>query len=70
MEKTRSIKVLRKNAGMTQEDLAQRLNVSYQAVGKWERGEAYPSAALLPALAEALHCSIDELYTQPEPESA
>lgn len=46
------------------------MNVSYQAVGKWERGEAYPSAALLPALADALHCSIDELYTQPENESA
>lgn len=42
------------------------MKVSQQAVGKWERGECYPSAAQLPELAAALHCTIDELYQPPE----
>ena len=66
MDNTKIIKELRKSAGLTQSELAQKLNVSFQAVGKWERGESYPSAALLPELAKALNCSIDELYTPPE----
>ncbi len=47
---------------MTQASLAATLNVSPQAVGKWERGEGYPNASQLPALAEALNCTIDDLY--------
>lgn len=42
------------------------MGVSYQAVGKWERGESFPVAAQLPALAKALQCSIDDLYTKSE----
>ena len=61
-EKLKGIRSLRIAAKLTQEQLAAILGVSYQAVGKWERGEAYPSASQLPALAEALHCTIDELY--------
>ena len=34
------IKSLRKTAGMTQKDLAERLNVSFQAVSKWENGDS------------------------------
>ena len=40
------------------------MGVSYQAVGKWERGESFPVAAQLPALAKALQCSIDDLYEE------
>ncbi len=62
----RGLKAHRIAAGLTQEQLAALMGVSYQAVGKWERGEGYPAAAQLPALAAALHCSIDELYTSTE----
>ncbi|MBR6341997.1 MAG: helix-turn-helix transcriptional regulator, partial [Treponema sp.] len=34
--------ILRKNKGITQEALAEKLNVSRQAVAKWESGQAYP----------------------------
>ena len=33
---------LRKEKGMTQEDLARELNISYQAVSKWENGVSFP----------------------------
>ena len=51
----------RKELGLTQEQLAQRLNVSPQAVSKWERS-SYPDAELLPRLAAALNISLDTLY--------
>ena len=51
---------------MTQASLAAVMKVSPQAVGKWERGEAYPAASQLPELAKALDCTIDELYQPPE----
>ena len=36
------LQILRKSKGMTQEDLASALNVSRQAVAKWESGQGYP----------------------------
>ncbi len=51
----------RKALGLTQEQLAQRLNVSSQAVSKWEKGR-FPDAALLPKIAEALNISLDALF--------
>ena len=44
----------RKALGYTQQDLAGYLNVSYQAVSKWENGTAYPDINLLPGIAQAL----------------
>ncbi len=52
---------LRKERGYTGEAFAKRLNVSSQAVSKWENGKCLPETALLPALAETLECSIDSL---------
>ncbi|MDE6619576.1 MAG: helix-turn-helix domain-containing protein [Lachnospiraceae bacterium] len=52
---------LRKERGYTGEQLAERLQVSPQAVSKWENAKCLPETAILPALAEALHCSIDSL---------
>ena len=40
-----NLKRLRKEKGLTQEQLAERLNVSFQAVSKWECGDGYPDAA-------------------------
>ena len=51
----------RKELGLTQEQLAQRMNVSPQAVSKWEKS-SYPDAALLPLLARALNISLDALF--------
>lgn len=53
----------RKAAGLTQKQLAQRLNVSFQAVSKWENGDALPDASLLLDLADALNTSVDQLLT-------
>ena len=52
---------LRRERGYTGEALAERLQVSPQAVSKWENAKCLPETAILPALAEALDCSIDSL---------
>lgn len=52
----------RKALGMTQQDVADRLFVNRAAVAMWENGVALPRAALLPAIAKLMQCSIDELY--------
>ena len=56
------IRKLRTEKGMTALQLAEIMDVSFQAVGKWERGEALPRAEQLPKLAETLGCKIDDLY--------
>lgn len=56
------ITALRKERGYTQESLAELLNVSPQAISKWENGHALPETALLPLLAKALETSIDALF--------
>ena len=55
------IQTLRKSAGMTQKELAERLNVSFQAVSKWETGECLPDTGLLPALCDCLDTTADRL---------
>lgn len=55
------IQALRKNAGMTQKQLAERLFVSDKAVSKWERGLSLPDVSLLMPLAEALGVTVTEL---------
>lgn len=53
----------RKRMGLTQSDLAEKLNVSPQAISNWERGETFPDISLLPDLADALHCSVDAILS-------
>ena len=50
---------LRKEKGLTQNDLGDRLGVSFQAVSKWERGETLPDTAILLDLANVLGTSVD-----------
>ncbi len=56
-----SISQLRKEKGLTQMDIADKLFVSHQAVSNWERGETMPDIAKLPVLAEILEVSIDKI---------
>ena len=52
---------LRKEKGMTQKDLAERIFVSDKAVSKWERGLSLPDVALLQPLADLMDVTISEL---------
>lgn len=54
---------LRKEKGMTQKELAQKLYVSDKAVSKWERGLSLPDIALLRPIAETLGASVTELLS-------
>lgn len=53
----------RKAKGMTQEDLAEKLGVSSQAVSKWENDASCPDISLLPELARTLGITVDTLLT-------
>ena len=55
------ITTLRKARAMTQEQLAQELGITAQAVSKWETGQSYPDITLLPKLAEVCGVRVDEL---------
>ena len=59
---------VRRRSGLTQEQFAERLCVSRQAVSKWETGEALPETAKLAALGTALGVSLDWLLSDAEPE--
>ena len=55
------IKKLRKEKGLTQTGLAEKLNISFQAVSKWENGETLPDTAILLDLCNELDTSVDTL---------
>ena len=55
------IKSLRKQQDITQEKLAAYLNISYQAVSKWENGTALPDLSLIPAISNFFGVSADYL---------
>lgn len=55
------IKKLRQERGMVQEQIAEYLNVSTQAVSRWETGSALPDITQVPALANLFNCSADIL---------
>lgn len=57
-----NIKLHMEKSEMNTKELAELLNVSPQAVGKWMRGEGLPRSEKLPALADALGCTIDALF--------
>jgi transcriptional regulator with XRE-family HTH domain len=56
------IKSKRVEAGLSQKQLAEIMGVTQAAIANWETGGVYPRASQLPALAEALNCTIDDLY--------
>lgn len=57
----RKISELRKKHNMTQMELADKMNISFQAVSNWERGNSMPDIGKLPELAQLFGVTIDEL---------
>ena len=55
------IRALRNSKGITQNELGERLNVAFQTVSKWERGECLPDTAILPDLANVLETTVDNI---------
>lgn len=53
----------RRAAGMTQEELAQKLYVTHSTVSKWERGLSYPDISLVPAVCRELGISEHEFFS-------
>ena len=51
----------RKDLGYTQQNLAEKLNISFQAISKWEKGAAAPDISLLPQLAYILNTTVDAM---------
>lgn len=57
----KNIKKAREGKGLSQEQLAERLNVTRQAVSNWERGKTQPDIEMLQRLSEVLEVSVEEL---------
>ena len=53
----------RKKSGLSQDELAQKLGVTFQAVSKWENAKAAPDITFLPMMADIFECSIDDLFS-------
>ena len=62
MELGKEIHRLRNNRGITQEALAEALNVTAQTVSKWERGTSMPDVQMLPEIAVYFGVTIDQLF--------
>ena len=65
MENTlgKRIAALRREKGMKQDELAEKMQVSPQAVSKWENDQTCPDISVLPTLAKLFGISVDELLT-------
>ncbi len=63
-----NIRALRKNKGLSQEELAAKLNVVRQTISKWEKGLSVPDAELLAKLAEELEVPVSRLLSCEEVE--
>ena len=61
-----NIKAFRKDRGLTQEELAIRVNVVRQTVSKWEKGLSVPDADMLQKIAEVLEVSVSQLLGREE----
>lgn len=65
-----NLKMIRKERNITQEQLAELLNVSRQAVSKWESGNGYPETEKLLIISKELNISLDYLLLDSEPNQA
>ena len=64
MKLSEKIRTLRKNAGLSQEQLGEKINVSRQAITKWESGDGLPDIYNLVALSNLFSITLDELMAQ------
>ena len=69
MEFNNKLYSLRKQKGLSQEELANRLNVSRQTISKWEVGDSTPDMEKLIALSDLFEISLDELVLDKKPTS-
>lgn len=58
---------LRKNADMTQAEVADKLNVTRQAISRYEQGDCFPDVSVLVQIADIFHVTLDELIGAGEP---
>ena len=66
MEFNQKVQELRKQKGLTQEELAEKLYVSRTAISKWESGRGYPNIESLKAIAKFFSLTVDELISSDE----
>jgi transcriptional regulator with XRE-family HTH domain len=66
MEFSQKLQELRKQKGLTQEELAEKLYVSRTAISKWESGRGYPNIESLKAIAKFFSVTVDELLSSGE----
>ena len=66
MNFSEKFQLIRKNKGMTQEELAEKLDVSRQAVAKWESGQAYPDISNLIQISNLFNVTVDYLVRDQE----
>lgn len=66
MEFNEKLQELRKQKGLTQEELAEKLYVSRTAISKWESGRGYPNIESLKAIAKFFSVTVDELLSTDE----
>lgn len=64
------IYTLRRKSGLSQEQLAEKIGVSRQAISKWEGGLSVPELEKIRALSDFFHVSIDELTREPRADDA
>ena len=62
----KKLRQLRRERDITQEELANHLGISFQAISKWERGDGYPDITMLPVLAGYFSVSVDSLLGMDE----
>lgn len=60
------LRALRRERDLTQEEVANHLGISFQAISKWERGDGYPDITMLPMLAGYFSVSVDSLLGMDE----
>ena len=65
----KNLSFYRKNAGLTQAELAERINYSDKSVSKWERGEGLPDVYVLTLIAGLLGVTVNDLISEEEPVS-
>lgn len=60
------LQLLRKNKGLTQEELAEKVCVSRQAIAKWESGQSYPNISNLIQISHLMNVTVDYLVRDQE----